>query len=142
MKIGIVGLGHMGSRMALRLLKGGHHCVVYRSRRESAVELEAAGAVVASSLQNLVDQLERPRAIWVIQPTGIIQAPVRELLPLLSPADMLIDGGNSYGYSAARRELALGARGILHIDVEMRPAGSGRRRSRQQGLVAVASSNR
>jgi 6-phosphogluconate dehydrogenase len=92
MKIGFVGLGKMGGGMVGRLLKGGHQIVAFDPIEQALKEAEEKGAVPATSLKELVDQLDPPRAIWIMVPSG---KPTRETITslshLLKGGDILID---------------------------------------------------
>ena len=66
MQLGLVGLGRMGANMVRRLQKGGHTCIVFDLNSENVKKLVAEGAGGASSLEDLVKQLTKPRAVWVI----------------------------------------------------------------------------
>ncbi len=68
MQIGMVGLGRMGSNMARRLLKGGHECVVYNRSPLNVQDLVKEDAIGSSSLAELVEKLEAPRAVWLMVP--------------------------------------------------------------------------
>ena len=118
MKIGFVGLGKMGGRMVERLLKGGQQIVAFDPIREAVKETEHKGAVPAGSLQQLVDKLAVPRAIWIMVPSG---EPTEETITYLSsrlkPGDILIDGGNSFYKDSMRRAQELSAKGISLLDV-------------------------
>ena len=96
MKLGMVGLGKMGANMTERLIKGGHQVVGFARTKAVVDSVVANGAVGAYSLQELVHKLETPRVIWLMIPSG---APVDETLEqlhsLLSPGDLVVDGGNS-----------------------------------------------
>jgi 6-phosphogluconate dehydrogenase len=111
MKIGMVGLGKMGANMTRRLLRHEHEVVVYDVAPEAVEELGGEGAVGATSLEDLVGQLEGPRAVWIMVPAGdVTEQTVAELGRLLSSGDTLIDGGNSrYTDSIARAESLAGA---------------------------------
>lgn len=115
---GIYGLGRMGQAIALRLLRNGHRIHVFNRSPEPIASLVQAGAQGATSLAHLVSQLEAPRCIWLMLPAG---EPTDEALvalsELLSPGDVLIDGGNSYWKDAARRAAMLEKRGIAFLDV-------------------------
>ncbi len=96
MKIGMVGLGRMGSNMAKRLLRGGHEVVAFDPNKDAVKEVVAEGANWASSIKDLARKLEAPRAVWVMVPSGAItQKTLEELAAALSPGDVVIDGGNS-----------------------------------------------
>src|SRR6266508_2219891 len=96
MQLGMIGLGRMGSNMALRLMKRGHDCVVY-ARKPAAVEkLVSEGAVGTTALADFVARLATPRAIWLMVPAAAVDEVIATLVPLLETGDIVIDGGNSY----------------------------------------------
>jgi 6-phosphogluconate dehydrogenase len=117
MRIAMAGLGKMGLNMARRLLRGGHEVVAFA---RSATSVEAAvkeGALPASSLADAVRQLPAPRVVWLMIPAGEpVSAAVRELAQLLSPGDVVVDGGNSRWTDAAPRAALLSERGIHYAD--------------------------
>jgi len=115
MKIGMVGLGRMGANMTRRLLRAGHECVVFDVKPDAAKDL--AGAVPAGSLNELVQQLPAPRAVWMMLPAAVVDPTLARLAPLLGRDDVVVDGGNSHYQDAIRRAKELGARGIHHLDV-------------------------
>lgn len=118
MDIGMIGLGRMGANMAARLILGGHRVVGYDRSAEATATVVAGGAAGAASLQELVDALPKPRAIWIMVPSGApVDATIGTLLPLLSPGDVLIDGGNSYYNDSVRRGKQVEAAGIGYVDV-------------------------
>lgn len=118
MQLGIVGLGRMGGNIARRLTKAGHSCVVW-DRNDSAVKaLAAEGSTGASGLADVVAKLDAPRAVWVMLPAGgPTEATVEELATLLSPGDVIIDGGNSFYKDDIRRAASLREKGIVYVDV-------------------------
>jgi len=117
MRIGMVGLGKMGANMARRLMKAGHECVVTDLSPDAVTAMERDGATGAESLQALVGALSAPRVVWVMVPAGApTEQTVASLGALLSPGDIVIDGGNSWFKDDVRRGTALGARGIHFID--------------------------
>ena len=117
MKLGMVGLGRMGSNMVRRLLGAGNGCVVFDVHPEAGLDLVKAGAVAASSLVDLVAKLETPRAIWIMVPAAVVEATLGELVPHLTADDAVIDGGNSYYHDDIRRAKTLGERGVHYVDV-------------------------
>jgi 6-phosphogluconate dehydrogenase len=117
MQLGMIGLGRMGGSMVRRLLRGGHHCVVFDVHAEAMAPLAAAGAVPSDSLAGFVAQLQAPRAIWLMVPAGVVDRTVDSLTPLLQPGDVVIDGGNSNHVDDIRRARALGETGIEYLDV-------------------------
>src|SRR5437868_8935352 len=117
MQLGMIGLGRMGSNMALRLIAGGHRCVVFDRSPKAVEELAKAKAVGATSMADMVKKLETPRAVWLMVPAAAVDATVQDLLPHLEAGDILIDGGNSYYIDDLRRAKDLAERGIHYVDV-------------------------
>jgi 6-phosphogluconate dehydrogenase len=117
MRIGMIGLGRMGANMVRRLLRGGHECVAYDPKAEAVQAASAYGAQAARSPQELVGALPPPRAVWIMVPAAIVDAVIAQLRPLLSPGDVLIDGGNSNYHDDIRRAAELRAAGIHYLDV-------------------------
>ena len=103
--------------MVRRLIGGGHECVVYDMSPKAVAELAKEKAVGASSLADLVAKLAKPRAIWLMVPAGVVDSSIADLLPLLEPGDILIDGGNSYYVDDIRRAKELAPKGIHYVDV-------------------------
>ena len=118
MELGFVGLGRMGSNMVLRLLHDRHRIVATDRSPEPVREVEAQGAVGASSLADLAARLEdRPRAVWVMVPSGDpTEQVIRDAASVLSPGDTVIDGGNSYYKDSVRRAQWLAERKIDFVD--------------------------
>jgi 6-phosphogluconate dehydrogenase len=117
MQIGMIGLGRMGANMVRRLLAGGHHCVVFDMSPKAVEESAGAGAIGASSIAELVKQIETPRAIWLMVPAAVVDTTVNGLVSHLAPGDILIDGGNSYYVDDIRRAHELAPKGIHYVDV-------------------------
>ena len=117
MQLGMVGLGRMGSNMVRRLMRGGHACVVYDRSSEAVQQLVQEKATGAGSLAEFVQKLTAPRAIWLMVPAGVVDSALADLLPLLSPGDILIDGGNSYYVDDLRRAKWLAEKKIHYVDV-------------------------
>jgi 6-phosphogluconate dehydrogenase len=116
-QLGMIGLGRMGANMARRLLAGGHQCVVFDRSPKAIEELTGDKAIGASSLADLVKKLATPRAVWLMVPAAVVDSTIADLLPLLAPGDILIDGGNSYYVDDIRRAKELAGRGIHYVDV-------------------------
>ena len=95
MQLGMIGLGRMGANMVRRLQKNGHTCVVYDRSPENVKQLSGEGATGANSLDDFVQKLQKPRAIWLMVPAGVVDRMIHELVPKLESGDILIDGGNS-----------------------------------------------
>jgi 6-phosphogluconate dehydrogenase len=118
MQIGFIGLGRMGANMVRRLLHHGQECVVYNRSPEKVNQMTAEGAIGASSLDELVERLSPPRAIWLMVPAGDpTEQMVAQLAQRLEPGDILIDGGNSYYVDDLRRAQAVADCGIHYLDV-------------------------
>ena len=117
MRLAMIGLGRMGGNMVERLLLGGHQVVVYDRSMEAVAASVAKGAKSARDLADLCAQLDRPRAVWVMVPSGApTQQTIDELLTHLEPGDILIDGGNSNFRDSMRRAEAAQAKGVEFID--------------------------
>ena len=118
MQLGMVGLGRMGANLVRRLMKAGHECIVFDVNPESVKALEGDGATGASSLDDFVAKLKRPRAAWVMVPAGEVTGQtVRELAARMNADDVVIDGGNSHYRDDIVRAQALAKLGIHHVDV-------------------------
>lgn len=117
MQLGMVGLGRMGSNLTRRLLRAGHRCVVFDTHPEPIGELAKEGAEGASSLEELVAKLEKPRAVWMMVPAAAVDAVLKHLVPLLEEGDAVIDGGNSHYIDDLRRSKELKERGLRYLDI-------------------------
>src|SRR6267378_4010579 len=108
MELGMVGLGRMGANMVERLVRGGHRLVGYDRDAAAVARVVSAGAEGADSLANLAGKLARPRAIWIMVPSG---APVDEtiatILPYLANDHILLAGGNRNEKDTQRRAVSL-----------------------------------
>ncbi|MBF7143433.1 MULTISPECIES: phosphogluconate dehydrogenase (NAD(+)-dependent, decarboxylating) [Pseudomonas] len=118
MQLGIVGLGRMGGNISRRLMRNGHHTVVYDRSEQAVQALVPDGAQGAESLADLVAKLDRPRAVWVMLPAGApTEDTINELADLLDPDDVIIDGGNTFYKDDARRAKSLLAKQLHYVDV-------------------------
>ncbi|MFQ6029403.1 MAG: NAD(P)-binding domain-containing protein, partial [Dehalococcoidia bacterium] len=118
MELGMIGLGRMGGNMVQRLLAGGHQIVTYDRSQEAVAASQSQGAVGASSLEDLVSRLAQPRAVWVMVPAGQpTEDTIDSLIPLLSPGDTVLDGGNANYKDSMRRSEKLAGPGINFVDV-------------------------
>jgi 6-phosphogluconate dehydrogenase len=117
MQLGMIGLGRMGANMVRRLMRSGHTCVVYDRSQDAVKGLAAEGAAGASSLEEFVKKLDKPRAIWLMVPAAVVDQSVDALAALLEKGDIIIDGGNSYYIDDIRRAGKLRTKGIEYVDV-------------------------
>lgn len=119
MQLGLIGLGRMGANMAKRLLRAGHTVVGSARHTETVQKALDDGSITAgtTSLEDLVNQLSTPRAIWLMVPAASVDATLANLLPHLAPGDIIIDGGNSYYHDDIRRAAELKPHGIHYVDV-------------------------
>ncbi len=117
MQLGMVGLGRMGAGIVRRLMKDGHRCVGYDVSPDAVKALEADGADGATSLEEFVAKLEKPRAVWVMVPAGsITDTTIDSLADVLEEGDVVIDGGNTHYVDDIRHAAALREKGIHHVD--------------------------
>ncbi len=116
MQLAMIGLGRMGASMVRRLVRGGHQCVVYDAQPAAAARMRKEGVAAASSLEELVAMLARPRRLWVMVPAALVDQVLGELVPHLDPGDVVIDGGNSYYRDDIRRAGELGKAGLHYVD--------------------------
>jgi 6-phosphogluconate dehydrogenase len=116
MELGMIGLGRMGTNMVRRLMRAGHQCVVYDIHSQTVQLLVKEGAVGTDSLEDFVQKLKAPRAVWMMVPAGVVDATLMGLTPLLEPGDVVIDGGNSYYHDDIRRAAELKPKGIHYVD--------------------------
>lgn len=119
MQLGMIGLGRMGGNMAKRLLQAGHQCVVYDRSAEHRESLKSLGATAANHLRELKEALQPPRAIWLMLPAGDpTDSTIQKLMSdVLSPGDIVIDGGNSHYKDDVRRAAQLDSIGVRYLDV-------------------------
>ena len=117
MQIGMVGLGRIGMNMVQRLIKAGHQCVGFDSNQATIDTLTKPGGSGATTPEDFVQKLTTPRVFWLMVPAGVVDDTIANLVALLEPDDILIDGGNSYYNDDIRRAEALKPKGIHYVDV-------------------------
>jgi 6-phosphogluconate dehydrogenase len=118
MQIAMIGLGRMGMKMAKRLLKGTHRVVAYNRTTQKTDMLVKEGAIRARTLKEIPEKLPTPRVLWLMLPAGhIIDDHIAVLKDILSPGDIIIDGGNTYYKDDIRRAQMLSERKIQFMDV-------------------------
>jgi 6-phosphogluconate dehydrogenase len=118
MQLGMVGLGRMGANMTERLRAAGHDLKTFDPRVDGT----------AKSLEELVQQLDAPRSVWLMVPAGIVDSVVGELAPHLEEGDTIVDGGNSYYVDDLRRQAELRDKKIHYVDAGVSGGVWGRER--------------
>src|SRR5260370_25962029 len=103
MQIGVIGLGRMGGNMSIRLLRAKHQCVAFDRHPENVKKVSDEGGKGAASLEDLVQKLTPPRALWMIAPAAGVDATIDQLVPKMQSGDILIYGRNSYYIDEIRR---------------------------------------
>ncbi len=117
MELGIIGLGKMGFNMAERLRLAGHKVVGFDFNKEATAKLTAAGSLGVDSLEDLVKNLQAPRAVWIMVPAGApVDETIAKLEPLMQKGDTFIDGGNSNYKDTQRRHAEETAKGFEFVD--------------------------
>jgi len=117
MQVGMIGLGRMGADLVRRLTRHGHQCVVHDVRPAAVAALQAEGASGADSLDAMMSMLKAPRILWLMVPAGAVEATLAQLTPMLSPGDIVIDGGNSSFRDGIRRGAELAEKNVHFVDV-------------------------
>ncbi|MGH9259619.1 MAG: phosphogluconate dehydrogenase (NAD(+)-dependent, decarboxylating) [Acidimicrobiales bacterium] len=116
MRVGMIGLGRMGANMVRRLMRGGHQCVVHDVSQDAVQALALEGADGATSLDDLVARLRKPRIVWLMVPAAVVDATLEDLVPCLGAGDVVVDGGNSYYRDDIERAKQLAERRLHYVD--------------------------
>ena len=126
MKLGYIGLGKMGANMVERFLEKGHEVVACDRNVDAVKAAKNKGAQTVDTLAVLIAALPLPRLVWIMVPYQAVDEVLKELTPLLTPGDVVVDGGNSPYRESIRRAKELEARGIDFLDVGVSggPAGA------------------
>jgi 6-phosphogluconate dehydrogenase len=117
MQLGMIGLGRMGANMVRRLMRGGHQCVAFDKFPASVQQLAGEGATGAMTLDDFINRLARPRAVWLMVPAAAVDETLADLSGRLDPGDIVIDGGNSYYVDDIRHAKELAAKRLHFVDV-------------------------
>ena len=117
MQLGMIGLGRMGANLVRRLMRDGHECVVSTEPDGRRRPAPAEGATGATPSPTSSAKLEKPRAVVDHGPRRGRRRHARQLVPLLEPGDIVIDGGNSYYRDDIDRAEAARSPGIHYVDV-------------------------
>ncbi len=113
----MIGLGAMGERMALRLVRD-HRLVVFDINAATVNRQEQMGAIPAKDVRGIAAELSAPRVIWLMLPAGAAtENTLQQILPVLEPDDVVVDGGNSHYLDSMRRASALANKGVHFLDV-------------------------
>lgn len=113
----MIGLGRMGANMAERLERGGHRVVGYSLDEAEVAAAVETGVIGASSLEEMVQNLTAPRALWSMVPAGgATEGVIDALIPLLERGDTIIDGGNANYKDSMRRAEKVGEHGLHYLD--------------------------
>ncbi|MFI5370808.1 MAG: phosphogluconate dehydrogenase (NAD(+)-dependent, decarboxylating) [Candidatus Eisenbacteria bacterium] len=116
MQLGMIGLGRMGGNMVRRLLRGGHTCVVWDPSTAAVKALGSEGATASATLADFAARLTTPRTVWLMIPAAAVDGMLDQLVPLLAPGDLVVDGGNSYYKDDLVRGTRLAAKGLHYAD--------------------------
>lgn len=117
MKIGLIGLGKMGYNLALNMRDKGLDIGVYNRSKEPREEIKNEGVQTFDTIESLVDALESPKVVWIMVTAGpATEAIIEQVTLLLSPGDIIVDGGNSRFSDTLRRGDALEEKGIYFVD--------------------------
>jgi 6-phosphogluconate dehydrogenase len=112
----MIGLGRMGANMVRRLMRGGHECVAHDVNGAAVQAMAGEGASGASTLDDFVEQLRKPRTIWLMVPAAVVDSTLDALLPKLDAGDVVIDGGNSYYRDDIARAARLAVNDVHYVD--------------------------
>ena len=128
MQIGMIGLGRMGANMVRRLGAAGHQCVVYDRDADAVTALAKEGPAGTTSPRAFVQALATPRLVWLMLPAAVVDRAIDELVPLLSPGDTIVDGGNSHYHDDIARAARLKSHGLHYVDCGVSGGVFGRER--------------
>lgn len=126
-EIGVVGLGKMGAHIALRLIEKKWSVVGFNKTPDATKKIKQEGLRGAYTLEELVGSLQKPRTLWLMVPHEAVDEVLRELTPLLSSGDTIIDGGNSPYKETMRRSNELTKKSIDFLDVGVSGGPTGAR---------------
>lgn len=114
MKIGVIGLGRMGSAIAARLVEGGHTVFGFDVNQETRLQARKEGITTVDSL---IEIAQHVRIFWLMVPAGqIVDTTIQALLPFLQAGDIIVDGGNSKFTDSIKRAQDLEQKHITFVD--------------------------
>lgn len=128
MNIGLIGLGKMGANLALQMKDRGYEPIVYNRSSDKTMSFIEQGFKGVFSIEEMVEQLPSPRVIWLMVPSGeTVDQLIDQLMPLINPEDLIVDGGNSNYKDTMRRAEKLTQEGYKFMDVGTSGGTSGAR---------------
>ncbi len=118
--IGLTGLAVMGQNLVLNMERNGYTVAVHNRTTQTMRDFVAAHPgkklVACESLKDFVDALAKPRKLMIMVKAGApVDSVIDQLVPLLEPGDLIIDGGNSFFPDTERRSKELEAKGLRFI---------------------------
>ena len=117
MHIGFIGLGKMGYNLVVNLLRHKHTVVGYDINQSLVDAIKTEGAEGVTTLSDLYNALPEKRVLWLMIPAGpLVDTVIEQLLPLVQPGDVIIDGGNSHYQDSVRRHAYLKEKGVGFLD--------------------------
>jgi 6-phosphogluconate dehydrogenase len=117
MDLAMIGLGKMGLNMGTRLVRGGHRVVGHARTHASVDDAVRLGAEGAYTIEEAVGKLSPPRIVWLMIPAGkVTDDTIDQLSSLLSPGDIIVDGGNSNYKDSIRHATLLESKSIEFVD--------------------------
>ncbi|WP_088072602.1 phosphogluconate dehydrogenase (NAD(+)-dependent, decarboxylating) [Gottfriedia luciferensis] len=116
MRVGLIGLGKMGLNLGQNLMDHNHEVVAFDVNANAVEEMKNLGAIGASSLEELVKNMETPRILWIMVPHAVVDSVISEIKPFLSEGDIVIEAGNSHYKESIRRYNELKEDGIRFMD--------------------------
>ena len=120
MELAVIGLGKMGSAIAVRLARGGHQVIVYNRTVQRTFDLakEEPRLIPLETLQEIRTKLRPPRIAWTMLPAGgATEDMIVPLSDILSAGDTIIDGGNAHFRDSMRRARTVEEKGMHFLDV-------------------------
>lgn len=117
MKVGLIGLGKMGSNLGKNLIDNNHKVVAYDVNPNAVEEIRKYGAVRVSSYKELIKSLEKPRIILIMVPHSVVDSVIEKISPLLDEDDIVIEAGNSHYKESIQRYNDLKEIGVQFMDV-------------------------
>lgn len=118
MKIAICGLGKMGLNLVDNLIGNNHEVVAYDINSDLVESANKLGAIGINSLENMANQFDENKVIWMMVPAGdVTENLINDLAPFLTEGDILMDGGNAFYKDSMRRYNSLKEKGVHFIDI-------------------------